>query len=328
MNKKTLLFCGVAMAVATFSFSQSHAETSFSPLPDNVVASLKAAFGTENVYVLNSVVASAKTDNPALVAEIEIFLNSLAQTASLQNPAPALSITEAALETAMAEQMASIAPAAGDEGFKPEGSIELGANVHTGNTEKQAFNFKGQLDNDFGKWENTAKLVIDLGEENENATDEKYALSDQLRYPLSDIDYMFGELSYVNDRFSGYEYRIDELLGYGRKLITENDFKLTGEIALGARQSSLTTGEDENSALGRVGGKLVWNISEHVEFVEDLKISVGGDATITESETSLKSKLNDALYLKVGFDVEHISDVPAGTENTDTVTKVTVGYDF
>ena len=115
----------------------------------------------------------------------------------------------------------------------------------------------------------------------------------------------------------------------GRHIIDEDDIELSLEAGAGLRQSKDSiTGETTNSGVAKIAGDFEWDINDYVEFTQGLEISTASDATITLSETALKSHVSDQLYVKLGLDVEHISDVPPGTENTDTKTVATLGYDF
>ncbi len=327
----TLLIAIAAVAMVSFSYVRAESQTeSANTLPTEIVEILNSAKQSGNAYVMASVINSVKADNPELATLVDQFVEA-GNTKAQEQAVVDLTISAPAPveEAHAATEIASIAPAAGDNAdFRWDGNIEFGANVKTGNTDKQQLNFVGKLNSYWEKWENTIKATVDLGEENSVNTDEEYRVKDQIRYPLSELNYSFGELEYVNDRFSGYEYRTSELVGYGHYLIKEDDLTVIGEAGLGARQASLKNGDDENSFLGRGSTKIDWKIAKNISLTEDLTISVGSDSTITESETAIKSKLSESLYLKAGFDIEHISDVPAGRDNTDTTTKITVGYDF
>lgn len=284
-------------------------------LPDPVKEALEAAHATGNAFVIHAVTQEAIKQNPKNSQTIQSHIDTLnAQQA----------------QATQQENLAALAPAAGDNNkTKPwKGSLEGGLNVETGNTEKENIKLASMLEYISDKWENTLKLKADSAKEKDTRISEEYRAQNQTRYRLTERDYVFGELEYVNDRFSGYDYRVSELLGYGRDIFKSDRFTLTGEASLGARQSSLSDGTEENSLLGKLGGKAEWKITDNLTFSEELTTSIASDATITESLTALKSNLTDSLYLKLGVDVEHISDVPPGKENTDTKTSLTVGYEF
>ena len=61
-------------------------------------------------------------------------------------------------------------------------------------------------------------------------------------YKLESPAFLFATISYEDDKFSGYDYRITESVGYGRRVIDESDLSLDLEIGPGVRQSKLNNG--------------------------------------------------------------------------------------
>jgi len=49
---------------------------------------------------------------------------------------------------------------------------------------------------------------------------------------------------------------------------------------------------------------------------------------VTESETSLQANVVGNLSMKAAFRVKHLSDPPAGSEDTDTETSLSLIYGF
>lgn len=209
------------------------------------------------------------------------------------------------------------------------GDVEAGASISSGNTEKQVMRFGLNLnkEGEENAWGHTVKATANSSTENDIRSEEEYRLSGQSRYNISATDYTFAELDYVNDRFSGFQYRISEGIGYGRKFYDTETLRIAGEVSVGGRHTLDTLDEKTNSALAKVSGKVNWDINENIEFVEDLSVSFA-DSTIILSDTAVKSKLSENLYLKFGVTIEHNSDVPSKTEKTDTLTSFSLGYKF
>lgn len=208
------------------------------------------------------------------------------------------------------------------------GDIEFGASFETGNTEAQNLNLNSSFTYTRNKWQSTTKLEAYNSKENDVRSNEEYRANEQVRFNYSERKYSFAEVDYVNDRFSGYDYRVTELVGYGRHILNRGTFKLNGEIAGGARQSKLQNNDTENEPVAKLELNATFDLNEHVGMGSNLSSVIGSDAIVTESDSWIKSKLTETLYLKLGFNAEHISDVPAGRENIDTKTTVTVGYSF
>ncbi len=230
-----------------------------------------------------------------------------------------------------AEKLSNLAPAAGSTAGDESpwsGNVEGGLDFATGNTDREDGSISARLEYEYEKWQNILKGSARGSKENDTRTEEEYRVNDQLRYNFTDYDYGFGELDYVNDRFSGYQYRISELIGYGHHFIKEDHLKVTGEVAVGSRQSKLTDGSDEETLLGKVGADVEWDINDRLTFTEEASSEFGGDAVITRSITALKADMTDTLYLKLSFEFEHIDDAPPGRKHTDTLTSIRLGYEF
>lgn len=209
-----------------------------------------------------------------------------------------------------------------------KGSAELGYIATTGNTETETIKAKGTVTKEVEKWRHTAEASGLKSEENEITTAEKYALGWQSDYKFSKHNYFLGSIDYEDDRFSGYDYRVTETVGYGHRTIDEKDLTLDLEIGPGARQSKLDDGSSEDEFIIRGKGKLLWTISPSSKFSEVLKVDFGEDATVTISTSELTTKINTSLAMKVGYVYKHTSDVPPGVDKTDTETSVTLVYSF
>ena len=75
------------------------------------------------------------------------------------------------------------------------------------------------------------KLTSLNNEDNNTTTAERYLISGKSDYRLSDISYLFGTVDYEDDRFSGYDYRATEVVGYGRRVL--NTETMTLELEAG-----------------------------------------------------------------------------------------------
>ena len=209
-----------------------------------------------------------------------------------------------------------------------KGSAELGYIATTGNTETETIKAKGTVTKEVEKWRHTAEASGLKSEENEITTAEKYALGWQSDYKFSKHNYFLGSIDYEDDRFSGYDYRLTETVGYGHRTIDEKNLTLDLEIGPGARQSKLDDGSSEDEFIIRGKGKLLWTISPSSKFSEVLKVDFGEDATVTISTSELTTKINTSLAMKVGYVYKHTSDVPPGVDKTDTETSITLVYSF
>ncbi len=209
------------------------------------------------------------------------------------------------------------------------GDIAAGATYNTGNTSSQQYliTAKAVYDDDT-TWKHTLKLEAASKEESNIRSEERYRATGNSSYRIDEKNFVFAELDFLSDRYGTYNYRITESLGYGRNLYTGQQLNVSANVGLGMRQAELTNNTKDNTMLGRVGADADWQLTPQLKFEQSVKGTFGGEAAIYESNSGLINKLSERLYLKMGLDVEHVSDVPVGTKNTDTKTTIQLGYTF
>jgi putative salt-induced outer membrane protein len=208
---------------------------------------------------------------------------------------------------------------------------EAGAGLLTtsGNSESESFNGKFLLDWKQAPWKNAfSATAINQGDE-DGRTAERYTVGDKLDWHINDRDYLFGAVDWEKDLFGGIRERTAETVGYGRHLLMGPVHTLDAEIGAGARQTEeQDTGDKENEAIARAGGKYRWKISDHSAFAQSVKVEYGKSNTYTEAISELKLGIVGNLFASLSFTLRNNSDVPEDTRKTDTFTAVNLSYGF
>jgi putative salt-induced outer membrane protein len=210
-------------------------------------------------------------------------------------------------------------------------TVELGFIRTTGNTETQTSALKADVVYEVDKWRHTGHAE-GYGTESEDGdgesvvSAERYQLSGKSDYKFNEYDYAFGLLELNKDRFSGFEYENKLSVGYGRKIIKQDDMELDLEIGPGVRYFKVDEGESDDEAMLRLAGKYWWDISSNSKFTQDLSVDVGEDITSTESITGIQANINSTLALKFTYTIRNKSEVPVDTEKTDTELAMTLVY--
>jgi putative salt-induced outer membrane protein len=213
-------------------------------------------------------------------------------------------------------------------GTEWKGAGEIGYVATTGNTDTRNLTVKLGGTNERESWRHKLDLEALNTEDGGITTAERYLAVGQTDYKFSKHEYLFGRLAYENDKFSGYEYRVTESVGYGRRVLDRANMTLDLEAGPGARQSKLDDGNTDSELMARLAARYAWQISEHAKFTEELSSDIGENATVTKSITGLQVRINGNLAMKLTLTMENTSDVPDGIENTDTETAVTLVYGF
>ena len=208
------------------------------------------------------------------------------------------------------------------------GTVTLGYLATSGNTESSSLNTGFEVGYTTGKWFHRLKGKAVNSTQDEETIAEAFELGWKTEYSFSEFNYAFGRVDWRKDRFSGYDHQISETVGYGRRIIDSERHTLNAEIGAGARQSETQFGDSESDIIVRGAADYTWRFSETAEFLQELSLESGETNTYLESVTALKATLIGDLALVASYTIKNNSEVPVGTEKTDTFTALSLEYAF
>ncbi len=206
--------------------------------------------------------------------------------------------------------------------------VEVGLVATTGNTDTQNLKLRADSKGDFAHFRHHLHLDNLQSSRDGAVTAQKFYAFYQADYKLDEISAVFGRISYDNDRFSGFKYQSDLTAGYSRLLFDTGAMALTGDVGVGLRVSELDSGQKKEEGIVRLAGKYTWEVSENAAFQQLLSSEIGGDSTISRSDSSITATINGSLSMKLSLTVKHNSVVPVDRSKTDTETSVTLVYGF
>lgn len=209
------------------------------------------------------------------------------------------------------------------------GEVAVGFLATSGNTETRSLNGKIAVDYTKDAWKNSLLATALGNSDSDGSTAERYTVADKLDYNFSEQDYVFASVEWEKDLFGGIRERTSETVGYGRHVLTGPVHTLDLEAGIGARQTKENvTNVREDDLIGRFAGKYVWTITETSSFAQTVKVETGDSNTFTESVSELKLSIIGNLAAMISYTLRNNTDVPAGTEKTDSVTAVNLAYAF
>lgn len=209
------------------------------------------------------------------------------------------------------------------------GTVAAGALSSSGNTESRSVNVDAAVEVAYEIWRHKGRISGYQASEEGEDTAERYKGSLQSDYRFSERNYLFGNAGYETDKFGAFDRQASVSAGLGRRFVDSGSVTLDLEGGLGRRVSEPDgTNDREREGIARFNGELNWNFSEHGRFTQSLEVVSGSSNTATESVSSVRSRLVADLSWRLSHTVAHNSDVPAGTENTDTFTSVSLEYAF
>ncbi len=210
-----------------------------------------------------------------------------------------------------------------------KGNAELGYVKTGGNADTSSLNLKGKGIYDGEEWRTTAEAGALNSKSNGATTSKKYTFSIQEDWKLMESGYLFARYGYEQDKFGGYNSRMNETVGYGFDILKEADMTWNAEIGGGARQSEDTAGTKTSDSIIRASTVFNWKISDTTAFSQSLSTegsSKGGYTT--KSETALTNQVAGNLSSKISYSVANNSKAPAGTKASDTVLAASLVYSY
>ena len=211
------------------------------------------------------------------------------------------------------------------------GNIDFGYQKFTGNTDEETINGEIKLvrEHQAWKWVNHARLLYSEVDSQRNA--EKYDFATYLSYNFTDNAYVFGRIVYETDKFSGFDYQVNYVAGFGWNIYELKKFTWDAEAGAGYRTSAIrppSTEKNQDEAIATLSTKLQWQMTDNTEFNQYVSYEVGEDLNITYSNSELSVGLMDNLALKLSYNIKHSSKVPVNTDKTDSETLLSLSYAF
>lgn len=226
-------------------------------------------------------------------------------------------------------------------------SAELGMLFKTGDTKsadvKAGFDFTHQAN----AWKSTLNLGLlvkkseeedENGEDHFETSDQKWTVVGQTNYTLDKTspNYIYGNASYEDDRFSSFDNQSSISAGWGRRWYETEKTTLDADIGPGFKRdvvSATDTDPEEINTAFIVQAQALYTreLNEHVLFKQLFvaKYAPKSDANSTyKARTSISTKLLETLQLKFSFTVDYNTDVDEDKENLNTETAMTLVYSF
>lgn len=155
---------------------------------------------------------------------------------------------------------------------------------------------------------------------------EKYQAGGRTRYNLTDRNYLFGQASWLSDRFNGYDSRSTLTGGYGRQILNGPLSDLRVEFGPGVRHDEYHGGGRSTKGLAYGAANYSYQLTDNTKFIQGVS-ALANEETTLNSESALNVAINDRFSLRVAYTVTYNSKPPASApKNTDTTTSVTLVY--
>ncbi|MDC1287311.1 DUF481 domain-containing protein [Gammaproteobacteria bacterium] len=209
------------------------------------------------------------------------------------------------------------------------GEGALGFTSSSGNTDTENLNANLKLTRQHLQWKHSLSLDTIRNETDGETSADRWSLKERSEYSLDEKSYGFGQARYEEDEFSGFEHQASLVFGLGSRFIEDDQQLLDLSVGLGYRNSKdIESGDTQDGGIVTSDLTYEYKISPSAVFAETALIEVGEDNTFFQSETALRTKINDSLSSKISYLVKHNTDVPADIEKTDKIFSISLVYAF
>ncbi len=309
----------IGLAIALLTAYPAAAE-----IPDPVRAMIDAAIATGDKAKVKTVIDLAKITNP----DDKVELNAILKDFQNQHAAE--------LAEAEAERLQEIRQAGLFENWTGKG--ELGGFRTTGNSSNTGVTLGLKLTREGINWRHKLTARADYKENNGVATREQFLFAYEPNVDVSDRLFAYALAQYERDRFQGFSGRYAFSGGIGYRIIDQKDIQLSAKAGPAYRITQFTNGESESSIAGLAGLDFDWSITDRLKLTHDANavaetggaatIIVDGNNTSINLATGLNAKISNRVSARVSYTVEYDSNPPPSAVQTDTLSRVTLIYDF
>ncbi|MGI1679069.1 MAG: DUF481 domain-containing protein [Cellvibrionaceae bacterium] len=226
------------------------------------------------------------------------------------------------------------------------GKGELGFVDVSGNSESRSLNGAITLEKTADQWKHIAKITALQSSTDGDTSGESYSAGWRSEYSFDARLYGFGDFRFFEDKFDSFDEIYTLAFGVGYRVIMEEDVTWNVSAGIGYRDTTLnevtevrapitnillsrtTTHEDISGATLLLESDYKHKLSETTNFENYTRIEPTSDNTFVQNVTGLSVSINNALALKVGYDVRYNTDPAKGFKSTDRITSVNVVYSF
>ena len=293
-------------------------------VPEPVRAMIDAAIATGDKAKVQTVIDLAKATNPDDVAELDAIMQGFEAEMLAKAEAEAAAKEEAIRTAGLCENWS--------------GKGELGAFRATGNARTTGVTAALALKRQGINWSHKLTGRADYQETNGVTTREQYFAAYEPNLNISDNLFAYALAQYERDRFQGFSARYAVSGGIGYKIVDRKDLHLSVKAGPAYRVTEFASGDHESRIAALFGIDFDWAITDRLKLTHDTNAvaETGGSATIIVDAnntslnlvTGLTAKISDRISTRVSYAVEYDSNPPPGAVQTDTLSRITLIYDF
>ncbi|WP_030540609.1 YdiY family protein [Sphingobium sp. DC-2] len=276
-------------------------------LPSSVREMLEAAIANGNESEIATVAKIAKQTNPASAEEIQRLVNSWKDR------------TKATHDTIIREARFS---------ELWTGRVEAGGFRSTGSTSEIGLSGNLSLKRTGIQWSHKLSASADYRRANGVTSRERYTASYEPRYEFNSRGFSYGLAQFERDTSIGYDERYTASAGIGYKLILSTPLDVSVDMGPSVRHAKYISGERETKLGARGSMDLVWRLAPGLTLKQLASGYAESDVYTLNSLTSIETKVATRWSAALSYNVQYESETLLSARDFDTLSRLTLTYDF
>lgn len=295
-------------------FAATIAAPASAEVPEPVQAMIDAAIKSGDADTARTVIGLARQTNPDDAAELD------AQLAAFDKAQAQLTAEQAR------QKQEAIRTAGLFENW--DGKGEIGAFRATGNSSETGVTANLALTRRGIDWRHKLRGRTDYQRSSGVTTREQFQFAYEPNYRINHRAFVYALAQYERDRFQGFSARYSLSGGLGYDLIANDAMQLSVKAGPAWRRTKRIAVPDETNLAGLTALDFSWSIAEGITLTEAASAFVQSGNSSLVSETGIQAAIASDFSVRLSYTVEHDTDPPAGAVQTDTLSRVTLIYDF
>lgn len=286
-----------------------------SSLPEPVRAMIEAALESEKEETVLAVLELARKTNPDSEDEIETIKLAYQERLSAEE------------EVREVEKIEAIRTAGWLENW--DGRGEIGGFQSAGNANVLGITAALNLNKIGYNWRHRLNGRVDYQESNNVVRRQQYLATYEPNRRISDNVFGFGFLQYESDQFQGFTDRYTVAGGLRYELVDDGAVTLSAKAGPAWRVTEFVDTQETLSELAALGAfDVSWKVAQNITLTNNSNLILQPSNSTLVSQTGALAKVSGKLSVRLSYTLEYNTQPPPGAENTDTLSRITLIYDF
>lgn len=208
------------------------------------------------------------------------------------------------------------------------GEASLTGSRTTGNTETTNLGVAVDVSKTGDTWRHNLKASADYGEADDAVNRRRYRLGYQIDRDIGDRFFVYGNASYFSEDFGAFQegYFIGSGLGYDVPMSDTIKWKVEAGLGFRSQEEQGALGAQTDEVAASAASNFDWTLNDNVSLFNKTELIHSSSDTYLWNDIGLTATIRGNLAARASFRVDYHSDVPLGTENTDTITRFGLVY--